>query len=149
MRSVLGGLLVFGLGLLAGGYLFSDSQSRSFLAVTSCESRCMRQNELAGLLASTGVLKMPGALPAVVAESDDCIAIRHPKPANRVHLVLFPKRDVRHIADITPEDETFVWGCMAMTGQLIRAEKLENYRVYTNGPGQQHVAYLHFHITGR
>jgi diadenosine tetraphosphate (Ap4A) HIT family hydrolase len=62
--------------------------------------------------------------------------------------VLFPKQDVKNIADLTPEDQPYVMGCLALAGALIRANKLESYRLHTNGPGFQEIAYLHFHIIG-
>jgi len=63
-----------------------------------------------------------------------------------VHYVLSHKKDIRNIADLTPVDQPFVMSCLALTGELIRAHKLVNYRLHTNGPGLQHIAYLHFHI---
>ena len=36
-------------GILAGGYLFSDTQSRSFLALNKCENNCLNYQELTGL----------------------------------------------------------------------------------------------------
>jgi hypothetical protein len=49
--------LLGGVGL--GGYLFSDSQPRSFLALSNCVSY-YRPNDLAGLLASAGIQKAAG-----------------------------------------------------------------------------------------
>jgi hypothetical protein len=146
MRYLIKNTVLITLGFLAGGYLFSSSQPRSFLAIPNCEGRCARPNELAGLLASAGILKLPAAIPGVIADSRDCFAIRHPRPEGREHFVLFPKQDIRNIADLTPDDQPFVIGCLALAGELIRAHKLVNYRLHTNGPGLQHIAYLHFHI---
>jgi hypothetical protein len=146
MRYLIKNTVLITLGFLAGGYLFSSSQPRSFLAMASCEGRCARPNEFAGLLASAGIVKLPAAIPGVVADSRDCFAVEHPRPEGRVHFVLFPKQDIRNIADLTSVDQPYVMGCLALAGDLIRAHKLVNYRLHTNGPGKQHVAYLHFHI---
>ncbi len=148
LRTMVKAISLITLGFWAGGYLFSNSQPRSFLAIPDCEGHCTRPNELAGLLASAGILKLPAAIPGVVADSRDCFAIRHPRPEGREHFVLFPKKDIRNIADLTPDDQPFVMSCLAMAGELIRAHKLDNYRLHTNGPGLQDIAYLHFHVVG-
>ncbi len=153
VRSGVLALLVVLLALLAGvalgGYLFADTLPRTPLAVSDCGSRCLRPNELAGLLASAGIQRAPALLPGVVAESARCVAVRHPRPAGRVHLVLLPKHDVRNIADLTAEDEPYVMDCLSLAGALIRREHLVTYQFFSNGPGLQDVTYLHFHIVGR
>lgn len=135
--------LVAGIGL--GGYLFSDSQPRSFLALSNCNP-CYRPNELAGLLVSAGIQRAAGALPLVVKETNRCLAIEHPFPKSRFHFVVFPKRDIRNIADISAADQEYVLDCLAVIGALVKEHGLSNYRVITNGPGLQDVAYLHFHL---
>lgn len=138
------GVLV--LGIAIGGFLFSKSIPRSFLAVGDCGSTCYRPNDLAGLMASAGIQRLPGVIPAVILESDQCIVIKHPKPEARVHLVLFPKRDVKNIGTLTAEDQTAVVGCFALVRNLASASNAQNYRLTTNGPALQHVTYLHFHF---
>ena len=64
-------------GVVLGGYLFSDSQPRSFLALSRCDS-CYRLNDLAGLLASAGIQKAGAAIPVAVKETERCVAIEHP-----------------------------------------------------------------------
>lgn len=138
------GVLV--LGIAIGGYLFSKSIPRSFLAVSDCGSTCYRPNDLAGLMASAGIQRMPGVIPAVVSESDQCIVVKHPKPDARVHFVLFPKQDVKNIGSLTAEDQAAVMGCFALVRNLASASNAQNYRLTTNGPALQHVTYLHFHF---
>jgi hypothetical protein len=138
------GVLV--LGIAIGGFLFSKSIPRSFLAVAECGSSCYRPNDLAGLMASAGIQRMPGAIPGVVAESDQCIVIQHPKPEARVHFVLFPKQDVKNIGTLTAEDQAAVVGCFALVRNLASTNNAQNYRLITNGPALQHVTYLHFHF---
>jgi diadenosine tetraphosphate (Ap4A) HIT family hydrolase len=84
-----------------------------------------------------------------VGESNECIAIRHPKPEGRVHLVLFPKRDVRNVLELQPEDGPYVLGCFALARKLTDLEGVRNYRLLTNGPALQHVTYLHFHVIAK
>jgi diadenosine tetraphosphate (Ap4A) HIT family hydrolase len=136
-------------GVACGGYLFSKSEPRSILEVASCKNRCYKPNEVAGLIMSAAILRAPFLIPNIVQESDTCLAIRHPIPWGRIHYVLFPKQDIRNITTLTSADTPYVLGCFAMIRDLVLRDKLDAYRVYTNGPGYQEVAYLHFHIIAK
>jgi HIT domain len=148
-KRIAGSIAVFAAGLACGGYLFADTTPRSLLAIGSCEDRCYKANELAGLITSAAILRAPFAVPGVVAESDTCLAIRHPKPDARIHYVLFPKHDTRNITTLTADDSHFVLGCFALARQLVAQDKLKAYRLRTNGPALQEIAYLHFHLVAQ
>jgi hypothetical protein len=139
-------IAVFAVGLAAGGYLFAQSTPRSLLSLGDCQDRCYNVNELTGLVTSAAILRAPFLVPGVVLESDTCLAIRHPKPEARVHYVLFPKHDTRNITSLTREDSPYVLGCFAMARELVVRDKLKAYRLQTNGPALQDIAYLHFHL---
>ena len=94
---------------------------RSFLALSECD-HCYQMKDLAG---------------------------RHPMPEGRVHLVVFPKKDIRSIADVSVDDERYVLDCIGVIRALVTEGGLRNYRVVTNGPGFQGVTYLHFHLIAR
>jgi diadenosine tetraphosphate (Ap4A) HIT family hydrolase len=132
-------------GVALGGYLFSDTRPRSFLAVSSCDS-CYRPNDLAGLLASAGIQRAAAAVPLAVKETDRCVAIEHPFRKMNFHFVIFPKKDIKNIADVAIDDQQHVLDCLALIRALVVENGLRNYRVETNGPGRQHVTYLHFHL---
>jgi hypothetical protein len=142
-------LALFVLGVACGGYLFSKSIPRSFLAIGDCQGRCFNPNELAGLITSAAILRAPFLVPGVVMESDTCLAIRYPKPEARIHYVLFPKHDVRNITTLTPEDTPYVLGCFALARELVKRDHLQSYLLKTNGPALQDIAYLHFHLVAR
>jgi diadenosine tetraphosphate (Ap4A) HIT family hydrolase len=142
------GVLAFVAGVAAGGYLFANSQPRSFLAVGNCRA-CYRPNDLAGLLVSAGIQRAPSALPRVVKESDRCIAIEHPFARRQTHYVVFPKKDIRDIADISRDDEPYVIDCLATIRALVVENGFRNYRVLSNGPDLQDITYLHFHLISR
>jgi diadenosine tetraphosphate (Ap4A) HIT family hydrolase len=131
---------------MCGGYVFSKSLPRSFLAIGSCADRCFKSSEIAGLITSAAISRAPFTVPSVVLESDTCVAIRHPKAEWRIHYVLFPKHDTRNIATLTPEDAPYLLGCMAMVRALVEKDHLQAYRLQTNGPKLQEIAYLHFHL---
>jgi Scavenger mRNA decapping enzyme C-term binding len=145
---VLSWVLLFAAGIACGGWLFARSTPRSFLAVTDCKARCYKANELMGLFASAAILRAPAVLPNVEMESATCIAIRHPRPEARYHYVLFPKHDSRNITTLTDEDAPFVMGCFAMVRELVARDSMRVWRMLTNGPAMQDVAYLHFHLIG-
>jgi diadenosine tetraphosphate (Ap4A) HIT family hydrolase len=145
---IAGAVMVFAGGLVCGGYLFSRSLPRSFLATSDCGDHCYSQKEIAGLVASIAILRAPFMVPDVVMESDTCIAIRYPKPRVRIHYVLFPKHDVKNIANLTSEDVPYVLGCLAMVRKLVSRDKLKAYSLQTNGPARQEITYLHFHLIG-
>lgn len=140
---ILAALLI---GILIGGYLFSDSQPRSFLALHKCQGTCLQPNELAGLLASVGIQKLPGLIPSVVAETDKTLVIEHPRPEARRHYVILPKKDIKNFADVTQADEEYLLDSFKVIRELVKEKQLNHYRVVTNGPGFQGVTYLHFHL---
>ncbi|MBL8385373.1 MAG: HIT domain-containing protein [Burkholderiales bacterium] len=89
---------------------------------------------------------MPALLPLVHRESDLCLTIRHPFPTQRTHFVIFPKRDIKDIGSIVSQDSPVLMDCMGHIRWLVQTYQLKNYKVETNGPGRQHVTYLHFHL---
>lgn len=141
--------LVLLAGVAIGGFLFARSLPRAFLSVTQCEQSCYRINELTGLLTSIGIQRVPALVPRVELESDQCIAIDHPWPEHRPHFVLFPKRDIKSIGSIAPDDVPYVLSCLAMVRELAERTGTPSYRVTTNGPGFQEIGYLHFHFVTR
>lgn len=136
------------LGVLIGGYLFSDTRSRSILALHRCEN-CLHPNEVLGLIASVGIAKTPGLVPSVVLETDKTLAIAHPAPSARRHFVIIPKRDIKNVGEIGAEDEAYLVDSFAVMTELIREYDLSTYRLWSHGPGNQMVAYLHFHLAGK
>ena len=142
-------IIVFVIGAAAGGYMVTKVQPRSFLNLKNCDQACFKQNELMGLLGSIGMQYAPGAVPGIVFETEKTIAVNHPRPATKYHYVIIPKKDIKNIAEIENGDEEYVQDAVAVIGELVRRENLNNYRVITNGPGYQSVAYLHFHLMSK
>jgi len=134
-------------GVILGGYLFSDTRPRSFLALNRCEGTCLQANELLGLAASVGVQKFSALAPSVVKETDKTIVINHPRPQARLHYLVIPRKDLKNIADMSDADGEYLLDALKVAGVIIRENNLTNYRLTTNGPGYQGVTYLHFHLT--
>lgn len=137
------------IGLVLGGHVFSDTQPRSFLKLHDCRQTCLNTNELAGLIGSVGIQRASGLMPKVVKETEKTMVIVHPKPRAKYHYVIIPKKDIKNIEDITPEDLSYLADAFALAGELIRESGITKYRLVTNGPGYQSVTYLHFHLAGR
>jgi Scavenger mRNA decapping enzyme C-term binding len=149
LRTSVFALLAFAAGVLLGGYAFSNSIPRSFLAVHDCGQRCLEPRDLLGLLASAGIQHAPGLLPLKVAESAQCVGIQHWAPEGRYHVTFFPKRDVRNIMELTEQDAPFLLDCLALARKHVSAAGFENYRLVSNGPALQHLTYFHFHVIAR
>lgn len=134
-------------GILIGGYLFSQSQPRSFLALNRCQN-CLTPEDLLGLVASVGIQKFPGLMPSVVFETDKTIVVKHPFPSERVHYVIIPKKDIKNVGEISEADAQYLIDAFLVIRSIIERQNLSKYRFYTNGPGYQDVTYLHFHLVG-
>jgi histidine triad (HIT) family protein len=141
---ILGALL---LGVVLGGYLFSDTRPRSFLALNRCEGTCLQANELAGLLTSIGIQRFSSLAPSVIQETDKTVVIQHPSPQAKIHYLVVPRKDIKDIGDLSDSDREYLIDAFSVMREIIRENNLINYRVTTNGPGYQGVTYLHFHLT--
>src|SRR5262249_38007487 len=148
LKPVFVSVLCLAIGLVGGGMLFSQSQPRSVLAIYNCD-QCLDVKELAGLLASVGIQKFPGLLPAVVMETDRTIAMQLPSTKQGVHYVLIPKKDIKNIGEISAEDAPYLIDIFAVAQRIIVDKALSKYEIITNGPGYQEVAYLHFHLLSK
>lgn len=107
-------------GVVLGGYLFSDTRPRSFLALNRCEGTCLQANELVGLLASVGVQKFSALAPKVVKETDKTIVIEHPRPAARLHYLVIPKKDIKNLGEFAEADGEYLVDAFKVAREIIR-----------------------------
>jgi histidine triad (HIT) family protein len=136
-------------GVLLGGYLFSDTRPRSFLALHRCEGTCLQANELVGLIASVGLQKFPAFIPNVIKETDKTIVVEHPSPNARIHYLVIPKKDIKNVGEFTDSDRDYLVDVFNVSREIIREKNLGDYQLIANGPGYQSVTYLHFHLVSR
>lgn len=148
-KTILLALASMLVGIILGGYLFSHTRPRSFLALNRCEGTCLQANELAGLLTSVGIQKFTRFVPSVVKETDKTIVVEHPSPQARLHYLVIPKKDIKNIAELSDTDHEHLIDLFKVVREIIKENNLSDYRVTTNGPGFQGVTYLHFHLTSR
>ena len=140
--------IAYVIGVWVGASVFAKVQPRGLLALTHCEQTCLRPSEFAGLIASIGIQVAPNQLPLVVAETEKSIAFVHPIPEDQFHFVIVPKKDIRNIGELAQEDQAYLTDAYALMQDLVQSHSLSKYRIKTNGPGYQKVAYLHFHLMG-
>lgn len=145
-KSLFLALVIFLIGVSIGAYLFNKTYSRNILPLVSCKTNCYSEKELAGLITSVLIQKTPSVLPHIVAETDKAIAIKSPFPQSPIHYVIFPKKDIKNIAEVAPEDQEYLMDIYKIISQLVEKDNLVNYQVITNGPGYQHMSFLHFHL---
>lgn len=132
-------------GVLIGAYLFKDTRPRAFLEILNCTSLCMSTSEIIGLLTSVGIQKFPAVIP-VVKETDKVLVVNSPKPLARTDYIIFPKKDIRDLGDLSPEDREYIVEMFLVISELIRKDNLNSYKMLSNGPGLQTTNYLHFHL---
>jgi len=142
--------------VFAAGFLFGAASIHRPIPNVPLELPPVRKpwnpQDIMGLLASVGIRTLSGHLetvPLVVLETDKTFAISVSMSKTKVHYVLVPKKDIHDIGKISIEDEAYLTDLFLTARQLIEKEGLQDYRIYTNGPGKQLVGYLHFHLTGK
>lgn len=88
----------------------------------------------------------------IIYEDDICLAFEDIDPKAPTHVLLIPKKEIRSLADTTPEDKEILGHMMVKVGELARqlgiAEKGFRVVANTNQWGGQTVFHLHFHILG-
>jgi len=144
-------LLGFGAGLVCGYWLFCDTRPRPLL---NCKlSRTPTDNlssrsQLAGLLASVLLQKSPRLMPRVVLETDKTLVFKHPRPRHKVHYMFVPKRYIKNIGELSVDEREHIVDLFACMVTCINRLAIHDYKIWSNGPGKQDVAYLHFHLGG-
>lgn len=92
-------------------------------------------------------------IPATIVYEDEvCVAFEDLQPQAPTHVLLIPKKEIRSLADATPEDKEILGHMLVKVGEIARslgiAEKGFRLVANTNQWGGQSVYHLHFHILG-
>jgi histidine triad (HIT) family protein len=87
-----------------------------------------------------------------VFSDDQVIAFRDIHPVAPTHILIVPRRHIRSMNDIRPEDEGLIGHMFTIASQLARQENIHEggYRIIVNtGPdGGQTIFHLHLHLIG-
>lgn len=93
-----------------------------------------------------------GELPAEkVFENERIIAFKDIYPAAPVHLLIVPKKEIKDLQSLQPQDFGLIGEIISIAQELAVRFGIENgYRLLTNnGPSAgQSVFHLHFHLIG-
>lgn len=109
----------------------------------------LARTRLGGLLTKLLFANFSFALPMKrLRETDTLMAIFHPKPSHKFHILIVPKLKYKTIFDIPADDNKFTNDLFETLKSLIKEFNLEDgaYRLILNGGHNQKVDYLHFHL---
>lgn len=86
----------------------------------------------------------------IIYEDDKCIVINDINPKARVHLLVIPKKPIKSLFDLKPEDKDLMGHMMLLLPQLAQAQNLDGFRtqINTGESGGQEVFHLHIHLMG-
>lgn len=87
----------------------------------------------------------------VVYEDDQCLAFKDVNPQAPLHVLVIPKKEIRSLATVEPEDQQLLGHLLLTVSKLAREFGLQNgFRTVANSgrDGGQTVDHLHFHILG-
>lgn len=93
--------------------------------------------------------RMSFAIPVKrLRETDSLLAFHHPRPSYPLHILLVPKRAVRSLGDLGPQDGDFLNELFQTVQSLVAEYNLEEtgYRLIVNGGKYQQIPHLHFHL---
>ena len=97
-------------------------------------------------------LIIQGKLPAEkVFENERIVAIKDIHPVAPIHILILPKKEIRNLQALDPEDYGLLGEVVAVAQQLAEDLGIEDgYRLLTNnGPDAgQTIFHLHFHLIG-
>jgi len=85
-------------------------------------------------------------------ENDDLVVFRDINPHAPVHLLIVPKRHIRSINDLTPQDNAILAEMITSAKQMAKEENVDKsgYKLLFNVEkgGGQVIFHLHLHLMG-
>ena len=79
-------------------------------------------------------------------ETDTLMAFHHPRPSYDFHVLLVPKKSVKTLKELDPNDSAFLSELYSTVQSLIDEFQLPAYRLIVNGGEYQDFPQLHFHL---
>lgn len=138
-------IIIFFIGFFSGGIIYRNVEPGTPLKIKHSK-HILKSSEISGLIASVILQKVPDLVPKVVFETEKTIVVEHPLPEANIHLLFLPKKDIKDVGDFTEEDKEHIIDLYATIIEVIKMKKIKKYKLMSNGPGRQHLAYLHFHL---
>jgi histidine triad (HIT) family protein len=88
----------------------------------------------------------------IVWENDELLAFRDIEPQAPVHILIIPKRKIRTLNDLEPDDAGLVGRMVLAAAEIARDEGIaeDGYRLNLNcnAAGGQSVWHIHLHLLG-
>lgn len=88
----------------------------------------------------------------IIYQDEVCAAIRDIQPQAPVHILMVPKKEIRHMTDIQPNDAQLLGHLLVKATEIARSLGLaeDGYRfvINTKKHGGQSVDHIHLHILG-
>jgi histidine triad (HIT) family protein len=83
-----------------------------------------------------------------IRETERVIVFWHPRPFWEKHILIVPKKRIRNIVEIGPEDMIYIDEVYRVAGEVIKELGWEKggYSLLSNGGSRQEVNQLHFHL---
>ena len=83
-----------------------------------------------------------------VKETDKVIAFWHPKPFWEKHIVLVPKKAIKSLTALTPQDSEYISEIFLVAKEIVQDLGWEKngYTILVNGGKRQEVGQIHFHL---
>jgi histidine triad (HIT) family protein len=93
-----------------------------------------------------------GEIPAnIIYDDEQCLAFHDVAPQAPTHVLVIPKKEIRSLAEMQPEDTALLGHLQWVVQKLAKQLKLDSgYRVVINcgSDGGQSVDHLHLHLLG-
>lgn len=92
---------------------------------------------------------MSNTLPInLLRDTPSLVAFHSPKPLHPIHIIIMPKRSIKRLMDLTPEDADLLSEVVTMVQSLVEEFVLQEqgFRLIVNGGKYQTVGQLHFHL---
>ena len=82
-----------------------------------------------------------------VYETDLVLAFRHPKPYWAEHILIVPKKAIKSLQELKPEDQQYLTKSFHVAQKIINQRTHNNaYQLILNGGNRQEVTQLHIHL---
>lgn len=83
-----------------------------------------------------------------VKENNKVIAFWHPRPFWENHIVLVPKKAIKSLTVITPQDSSYISEVYLIAKEIVKELGWDKsgYTILVNGGDRQEVGQIHFHL---
>lgn len=83
-----------------------------------------------------------------VKETDKVIAFWHPKPFWEKHIVIVPKKAIKSLTTLKPEDSDYIGEIYLVAKEIVLelGWNKSGYTILINGGDRQEVGQIHFHL---